>query len=56
VAADERVEGVGERMGGRVEPAGDVVTLAIARPMLFPMVGGPSTATTPSAVTRKIIW
>src|SRR4029077_692264 len=34
----------------------DLVTVAMARRMLCPMVGGASTATTPSAVVMKIIW
>src|SRR5580700_5782284 len=34
----------------------DLVTVAMARRMLRPIVGGASTATTPSAVAMKIIW
>src|SRR6476469_10284 len=34
----------------------DLVTVAMARRMLCPIVGGASTVTTPSAVVMKIIW
>src|ERR1700735_2738845 len=34
----------------------DFVTVAMARRMLCPIVGGASTATTPSAVVMKTIW